>query len=132
MGLPRASLQTLTERLPARDLHPTQLDLRRDRQERRHEDAGRVRESDRADLELALLLRALGVRPGRVVLLLVDAVEHVHAVCTTDSEDETESAPGRHGNEMASTYYARPPQKPSILIRVKTKEKLRPSRRPPR
>ena len=71
--------QALAEELPAGDLHPAQLDLGRDREERRGEDARRVREADRADLELALLLRALGVRAGRVVLLLVDAVEHVYA-----------------------------------------------------
>ena len=70
--------QTAAERLPARNLSLAELDLGRDRDERGQEDAGRVRKADRADLELALLLRALRVRAGRVVLLLVDAVEDVH------------------------------------------------------
>ena len=56
-----------------------QPDLRRDSEERRGEDARRVREADGADLELTLLLRALGVDPWGVVLLLVHAVEDVHA-----------------------------------------------------
>ena len=72
-------LEALAEELPARDLRAAEAELGRDREEGRGEDASRVREADRADLELALLLRAFRARAGRVVLLLVDAVEHVYA-----------------------------------------------------
>ena len=71
--------EALAEQLSARDLHPAELDLCRDGQQGRHQDTCGVREADRADLELALLLRAFRARAGRVVLLLVDAVEHVYA-----------------------------------------------------
>lgn len=90
----RRRSQALTKHLPSRDLRPAEPDFRRHCEEGGHKDASRVRQPDRADLELALLLRALGVRPGAVMSLLVDAVEHVHAestasAWTTRSEGET-------------------------------------------
>ena len=72
--------EALAEQLSARDLHPAELDLCRDGQQGRHQDTCGVREADRADLELPLLLRALWVRARGIMLLLVDAVEHVHTV----------------------------------------------------
>ena len=72
-------LKTNAERLPSAYLGPAKLDLGRDREDRREHDAERVGETDAPDLELALLLRALGVHRSRVGSLLVHAEEHVHA-----------------------------------------------------
>ena len=51
--------------------------------------------------------------------LLVESVEDVHAMKAASLS--------RYQNSRGDTYYARPPQKPSMLIRRKTNEMLSPS-----
>ena len=82
------SLKPSTKRLSPPHLRPTQLNLRRHRHDRRKEYPRRVREPNRANLELLLLFRAFSAlvckcRRGR--RLLIDAVEHIH----TGQADDT-------------------------------------------
>lgn len=75
------TLQPLAEHLPSRNLRLAQLQLRRHRQHRRQQYPRRIREPNRAYLELPLLPCALDVvRGSGIGGFLVHAVEDVYAI----------------------------------------------------